>query len=61
MPLMSCDYTFLGEKTPTVPPSSLMATPISASRASLKKSTVSAGIFSQDNVYRRLYGPTCKF
>lgn len=28
--------TFLGENTPTVPPSSLMATPISASRASLQ-------------------------
>ena len=28
--------TFLGENTPRVPPSSLMATPISASRASLR-------------------------
>lgn len=28
--------TFLGEKTPTVPPSSLMATPISANSASLQ-------------------------
>lgn len=30
-------HTFFGEKTPTVPPSSLMATPISASRASLQR------------------------
>lgn len=29
--------TFFGEKTPTVPPSSLMATPISASKASLQE------------------------
>lgn len=35
--------TFLGENTPRVPPSSLMATPISASKASLKgKAEVSA-------------------
>ena len=29
--------TFLGEKTPSVPPSSRMATPISANKASLEK------------------------
>lgn len=29
--------TFLGEKTPSVPPSSRMATPISANNASLEK------------------------
>lgn len=29
--------TFLGENTPKVPPSSLMATPISASNASLEE------------------------
>lgn len=33
--LKKCFVTFLGEKTPTVPPSSRMATPISANRASL--------------------------
>lgn len=31
----SCLFTFLGENTPTVPPSSRIATPISASKASL--------------------------
>lgn len=30
------NLTFLGENTPSVPPSSLIATPISASKASLK-------------------------
>ena len=36
MELRFSDLTFLGENTPRVPPSSLMATPISANRASLR-------------------------
>lgn len=38
-----CQLTPLGEKTPSVPPSSLMDTPISTSRASLGRETQRGG------------------
>lgn len=53
--VLICDNccTFFGEKTPNVPPSSRMATPISASRASLLAGWKNIDFFSTNSKIQR--------